>query len=212
MNYFLVGDLKPLCKILRETSSLPTAWGNRAASSSREIPVVCFEDTGGKGHLRDDQEGLFWLLARGALGIPHLLWQVHLHGHRGAELSAASLLRNGNTVGIASRARMSCLSSKPAQPPPSAAQLLGTMCILFRLGVHMSSFILPCGIQSSVLWLIYHFVPKRKSVVLLSQSSCVFLRSVCLIFCLKLMLHQEKLTGKVVKEFPKARYLGCKIS
>lgn len=116
MNNFLVGDLKPLCKILCETSSLPTAWGNRAASSSREIPVVCFEDTGGRGHLRDDQEGLFWLLARGTLGIPHLLWQAHLHGHREAELSAASLLRNGSTVGIASRARMSYLSSKPAQP------------------------------------------------------------------------------------------------
>lgn len=73
------------------------------------------------------------------------LWSCTLHSHRETELSAISLLRNGNAVGAAMRARMSHLSSKTAQPLSSTAQLLGTLCVLFRLS---------CRIHSSVPWLI----------------------------------------------------------
>lgn len=70
-----------------------------------------------------------------------------------AELSAASLLRTWNAGGAARRAGTSCLSSKAAQPLSSAAQLLGTLCILFRLCVHTPWLIPPHRILFSVLCL-----------------------------------------------------------
>lgn len=70
-----------------------------------------------------------------------------------AELSAASPLRTWNAGGAARRTGTSCLSSKLAQPLSSAAQLLATLCILFRLCVHPTWLILACRILFSVLWL-----------------------------------------------------------
>lgn len=57
-----------------------------------------------------------------------------LHSHMGADFSAASVLGNWKSFRATMRARMSHLSCKLTQPLFPAAQQLGTLYILFRLG------------------------------------------------------------------------------
>lgn len=140
--------------------------GSRAAHTSRWLTVVYLQDTGGRRNLRDP-ESLSWLLVWGTLEVHYLLpggslWTHTLHSHRAADLSATSVLWNWNTVGAAMRASMSCLSCKPAQSLSPGAQLLGTLCILFRLGVSycLVGFI-PLHFGR------YHFAPETKPVSLL---------------------------------------------
>lgn len=150
------------------------------------------------------------------------LWSSTSHSRREAELYAASLLRNRNGVtstmsvvgGMAllppCRQGWACLSSSPA----SVFSCPGTGCTVFCWAwvftgpdldclvafFHLSDGFTPGSWQAQVspaaggkakrlCPIKAHSLPSSK---LQSQSRCAFLHSVSLIFCLKLMLHQER--------------------
>lgn len=105
--------------------------------------------------------GVFYLLPGGSLWT-HTLTHCTVTGWLISLQPQCCVLWNWNTVGAAMRARMSHLSCKPAQPLSSAAQLLGTLYILFRLG---ASYCLLEFIPLLYGWC--HFAPKIKPVILL---------------------------------------------